>query len=149
MWVYASLTPDETFALGERIGRHLPGGNVIALDGNLGAGKTLLIKGLAKGAADIDPEVVQSPTFVHLNIYEGAQTIYHFDLYRLRDSNAFLSMGFDEYLFAGGICCIEWAERIQDILPPEALRISLTHLIGDCRRVEMPLTQAALIWGQK
>lgn len=149
MWVYTSLSTDETFTLGERLGQHLQTGQVIALTGDLGAGKTLLVKGIAKGACGIDPETVQSPTFVHLNVYEGTKTLYHFDLYRLRDAEAFLSMGFDEYLFQNGVCCMEWAERISGILPEGCLRVHLKHLDGDLRRIEIPLSQAAELWGQK
>ena len=77
------------------------------------AGKTTFIKGLIHAAAQIASSEVQSPTFNYLNIYEGRKTIYHFDLYRLRDRDEFLSMGFDEFFDAGGICCIEWSERIE------------------------------------
>lgn len=149
MWVCSSLSADETFTLGKRIGSRLQNGSVVALYGDLGAGKTLLAKGIAAGAAGVDPEHVQSPTFVHLNIYEGTRSVYHFDLYRLRDVDAFLSLGFDEYLFLQGICCIEWAERIQGILQGNELSIFLTHLGRDQRRIEIPLTQAAKLWEQK
>lgn len=148
MWVYASLGPDETFALGHRMGQHLEGGSILALHGDLGAGKTLLVKGIAAGVA-VDPDKVQSPTFVHLNIYQGETPVYHFDLYRLRDADAFLSMGFDDYLFESGICCIEWAERIESILPANALQVTMTHRGGDIRRIEIPLSQAAQLWGKK
>lgn len=149
MWVSTSYNADETFDLGVRIGKCLAqDGGVVALRGDLGAGKTLLTKGIAFGAAGVAPEQVQSPTFVHLNVYQGTQTIYHFDLYRLRDSDAFLSMGFEDYLFAKGVCCVEWSERIAAILPREALMMTLTHLGGDQRRIDMPLSQARLLWAK-
>jgi tRNA threonylcarbamoyladenosine biosynthesis protein TsaE len=149
MWVSTSYQAQETFDLGRRLGICLPRGGLVALKGELGAGKTVFIKGIANGAAEVDPGVVQSPTFLHLNIYSGTQPFYHFDLYRLRDSDAFLSMGFDDYFFAHGVCCVEWSERIGNILPKHALLVTLTHLGGDRRRIEIPLTQASLLWAGK
>lgn len=143
-----SLSTADTHALGMRIGQRLDNGTVLALHGDLGAGKTLMIKGIAEGAAAIAGEVIQSPTFVHLNLYKGQRMFYHFDLYRLRDADAFLSMGFDEYLFTPGICCIEWAERISELLLPNTIHITLTHLGEDRRRIEIPLDQAATLWGR-
>lgn len=150
MWVATSYNAQETYDLGTRIGNRLAkSGGVIALRGDLGAGKTLLTKGIAFGAAAVNPEQVQSPTFVHLNIYQGTQPVYHFDLYRLRDSDAFLSMGFEDYLFTAGVCCVEWSERIVDIMPKEAILVTLTHLGGDCRRIDIPLRQARVLWAAK
>ena len=149
MWVSTSYNAQETFDLGVRVGKCLAcDGGVLALRGDLGAGKTLLTKGIAYGAGGVTAEQVQSPTFVHLNVYQGTQPIYHFDLYRLRDSDAFLSMGFEDYLFSKGVCCVEWSERIADILPQEALMLTLTHLGGDRRRIDMPLSQARLLWAK-
>src|SRR5262245_49283906 len=88
---------EETFSFGYALGQTLPSHSVICLYGELAAGKTTLIKGIAAGAAGIDPAHVQSPTFTYLNIYEGRQKIYHFDLYRLKDVDEFLSMGFVEF----------------------------------------------------
>jgi len=81
------------------------------------------------------PISVNSPTFVYLNIYEGSKSIYHFDLYRLHGVDEFLSMGFDEYLFAGGICCIEWSERIEVLLPPDCICVRISHEAEECRRI--------------
>ncbi len=117
---------DETIALGKRLGETLASGAVLCLHGDLGAGKTHLIKGIVHGATQVPPEEVCSPTFVYLGIYRGAKTVYHFDLYRLGDEDEFLSMGFDEY-FGSGICCIEWPERIAGILPAGAIHVTLEH----------------------
>ncbi|MFN4174861.1 MAG: tRNA (adenosine(37)-N6)-threonylcarbamoyltransferase complex ATPase subunit type 1 TsaE, partial [Parachlamydiaceae bacterium] len=107
-------------------GATLNSDSIVCLFGELGAGKTTFIRGLAEGLG-IDPGQVSSPTFVYLNIYEGQTPLYHFDLYRLNGVEAFLSMGFDEILFSPGIKCIEWSERISEILPKEAIKITLSH----------------------
>lgn len=120
-------SPEETMAFGVWLGKRLPIHSILCLEGELAAGKTTLMKGLALGAANVNPEAVNSPTFVYLNIYEGSKTIYHFDLYRLHDAEEFLGMGFEEMLFSGGICCIEWAERIEELLPSHSIRIKLQH----------------------
>jgi tRNA threonylcarbamoyladenosine biosynthesis protein TsaE len=129
--------PEETQAFGQQLGRDLPLNSIIAFFGELGAGKTTLIKGLAAGAANIDPREVSSPTFTYLNIYEGVKTVYHFDLYRLRSQEEFLAMGFDEYFTAGGITCLEWSERIASILPPQTLILELAHAGETGRKVSL------------
>ena len=118
---------EQTIKFGYDLGQQLPNGSIVCLFGDLGAGKTTFIKGLAAGAAGVDLQQVNSPTFVYLNIYNGYRTVYHFDLYRLRDADEFLSMGFDEMLFAEGVCCIEWSERIASLLPPSCIKITLQH----------------------
>jgi tRNA threonylcarbamoyladenosine biosynthesis protein TsaE len=132
---YRSSSANETFELGRVIGENLPPHAIIGLFGELAAGKTTLIKGLAFGAAQIDPSLIQSPTFTYLNIYRGTTPIFHFDLYRLRDIDEFLSMGFDEYFDAEGICLIEWSERIAPYLPKNTLRIFLEHVNKDERLI--------------
>jgi tRNA threonylcarbamoyladenosine biosynthesis protein TsaE len=132
---YISHSAAETFELGRKIGQDLPINTVIGFFGDLAAGKTTFIKGLVQGAAGLDPSIVQSPTFTYLNIYNGTKTLYHFDLYRLRDVDEFMSMGFDEYFDAGGICCIEWSERIADRLPPSCMKIRMEHQGADVRRI--------------
>ena len=119
--------------MGTELGRTLPSGSVVCFFGDLAAGKTTFIKGLVSGAAQLDPDQVNSPTFVYLNIYEGTCPVYHFDLYRLEGQTAFLGMGFDEYLGAPGICCIEWSEKIQDLLPSHYIRVKMSHL-GENKR---------------
>lgn len=100
---------------------------MVALFGELGSGKTTFVKGLASS------ENVSSPTFNFLHIYPGP--LYHFDLYRLISEGDFLALGFQEYFNAGGICCIEWSEKIPSLLPKEAIRIYFEHAGGDKRTI--------------
>lgn len=129
--------PEETEAFGQQLGKELPLNSIVALFGDLGAGKTTLIKGLVSGAARINPREVSSPTFTYLNIYEGVKPVYHFDLYRLRSQEEFLAMGFDEYFAMNGITCLEWAERIALILPPQTLILELEHSGEMTRKVSL------------
>ena len=108
----------------------------MCLFGDLGAGKTTLVKGILDGAQGKEhPHTLTSPTFTYLNIYPGTPTFYHFDLYRLRDADEFLSMGFEEFLAANGICCLEWSEKIQPLIPEEAVRVTIQHAGGDQRTI--------------
>lgn len=125
----------ETEGLGAEFGKKLKPNAVVCFFGNLGAGKTTFIKGLARGAAEIPQEQVSSPTFVYLNIYNGSQTIYHFDLYRLQDSDEFLNMGFDDYFYAGGISCVEWSEKIAPLLPENAVCVRIDFLSLQERKI--------------
>lgn len=126
---------EETLQIGREMGATLAPNSIICLFGELGAGKTSFVKGIAEGAAGISSDSVQSPTFTYLNIYPGKLPIYHFDLYRIKGVEDFLGMGFDEYLEAGGVCCIEWSERIQEILPEACTKITLSHLSNGGRRI--------------
>jgi tRNA threonylcarbamoyladenosine biosynthesis protein TsaE len=129
---------EETLAWGSRLGRELPPGAVLALTGELGAGKTALVKGVAQGALGLDPREVSSPTFVYLNIYSSVhRSIYHFDLYRFGSLDDFLAMGFDDYFSLGGISCIEWPEKLFPVLPERALFITLSHSGEQRRRIDI------------
>lgn len=132
---YFSNSEEETIAIGEAIGQKLPSNSIICFFGELAAGKTTFIKGLTLGAAKIQTNQVHSPTFSYLHIYQGIQDIFHFDLYRMRDADEFLSMGFDEFFEAGGICCIEWSERIASLLPHHCIKIEMVHEGGDARSI--------------
>lgn len=134
---YITHSPEETFRIGAQIASTLQDNSVVCFFGDLGAGKTTLIKGLASSAAEIDPREVHSPTFTYLNIYEGKRTVYHFDLYRLDGPEDFIGMAFDEYLCAGGICCMEWSERIETILPEGHVKIMIEHLGENQRRISI------------
>lgn len=131
--------PDEqaTRALGQRLGSAARAGDVVALHGELGAGKTTLVHGLAAALAIAGP--VPSPTFVLVREYEGRLRLWHVDAYRLADSDEALAIGLDECLPGDGVTCVEWAERIADLLPASTLSVSLaTDGDGRSARVSAP-----------
>jgi tRNA threonylcarbamoyladenosine biosynthesis protein TsaE len=115
-----------TSDLGRRLGALLFPGAVVALIGQLGAGKTHLVRAVAEGLGVADPRVVTSPTFVLIQEYEGRVPVYHFDVYRLTGTALFADLGAHEYLEGDGVCLIEWADRIEGCLPAEYLRIVLS-----------------------
>lgn len=122
-----SFSSEETLDFGRELLLDLPHAAILAIRGDLGAGKTTLVKGIVAAATKEDSRTISSPTFTYLNIYHGSRTIYHFDLYRLKDEKEFLRLGFSDYLQAEGICCIEWPERIADLLPASTFFIQLNH----------------------
>jgi tRNA threonylcarbamoyladenosine biosynthesis protein TsaE len=127
-------SPDETEALGELIAPFIPVGTIIALYGDLAAGKTCLVHGFAKAFKVKDP--VSSPTFTIVNEYHGTQTLYHLDLYRLTTPRDLYDIGCEEYFDnPGGICLIEWAERAEEILPVSRLNIRMEHQGEDLRAI--------------
>ena len=139
---YTTHSSDETLKLGKAFGASLPINAVIAFLGDLGAGKTTFIRGLVEGIGAIDLRGVCSPTFTLLNLYQGGKIVYHFDLYRLPKAEEFIAAGFDEYFTAGGICCVEWAEKIESILPPSTITVTLSYLGQETRQIEIVRNQA-------
>lgn len=126
---------EETMALGETLAGRCGPGTVLALYGDLGTGKTHLVKGLARGLG-ISPATVRSPTFTLLSTYdEGQLPLYHFDAYRVQDPDEFVELGAQEYVYGDGVTCIEWADRVQSLVPPEALHLRLVHLARSQRRI--------------
>ena len=114
----------ETFALGETIGREAKPGQVYALLGDLGVGKTVLIQGVAKGLGIDGP--VNSPTFTIVQVYEnGRLPFYHFDVYRIEDPEEMYEIGYEEYFFGDGVCLIEWAEQIRELIPASAVSVTI------------------------
>ncbi len=107
---------------------------ILALKGDLGAGKTTFLKGFISTLSGVQPDQIQSPTFTYLQVYNS---IYHFDLYRIKHYEQFESAGFADYLQAGGICCIEWAERIEDHLPKGAYILEIAYLGLESRRCSL------------
>ena len=126
---------DETLALGRLLGRCLEPGDVIALVGPLGAGKTCLVKGVVAGMGLKDTRRVVSPTYLLIKEYEARLHVYHVDAYRLNTASELLHLGFDEMCAAGGVILIEWADRIAAALPPERLDIRLALAPGTQRRL--------------
>lgn len=122
--VVETRSPEETFALGEKIGRTALPGQIYTLTGELGVGKTVLTQGVAAGLGI--REAVSSPTFTIVQVYEeGRLPFYHFDVYRIGDIEEMEEIGYDDYFFGNGVCLIEWAELIADILPEEHISIKI------------------------
>lgn len=129
-----------TEALAGELARTLVGGECIALEGELGAGKTQFVRGLLAGLGG-DPRTVSSPTYVLLNVYEtGRLTLYHLDAYRVGGSDDFESIGFSELLDQGGIVVVEWASRVKELLPQQSIHISIEHTAPDSRRININRT---------
>ena len=124
---------DDTVKLGRAIARSAEPGVVIALVGPLGAGKTRLARSIAE-ARGVEPDAISSPTFVLIHEYSGDIPIYHADAFRLDNPAAFLDLGMAEYMGGDGICVIEWADRVRNVIPPEAWWIDLT-LTGPTSRI--------------
>ena len=123
--VMESYSAEETFRLGEMTGGKLKPGTVICLDGDLGAGKTVFVKGVAKGLGVTD--TVCRPTFTILQEYrDGRMPLYHFDVYRIEDPEEMYEIGFDDYLYGEGVCLIEWAKNVAELIPEGALKITIT-----------------------
>ncbi len=118
-----STAPEQSFSFGRQLGQLLQEVSVICLIGNLGAGKTLLVQGIAHGIGL--HEEITSPTFTVMNVYEGTIPVYHFDLYRLESPEQLVDIGFDEYTNAGGIAIIEWPDKFPGFMPDSYLRIEL------------------------
>ena len=124
----------ETKALGEKLASRLKAGDVVVLEGELGAGKSELARGIARGLGVT--ETVTSPSFTILNVYEsGRCPLYHFDWYRLESEEELYELGMDEYLGGDGIAVVEWAERCPDAVPENVLRIRLEVTGGESRRI--------------
>lgn len=114
----------ETFELGREIARKAKAGSIYALTGDLGTGKTVFAQGFAEGLG-VD-EAVNSPTFTILQVYDGGKLpFYHFDVYRIEDPEEMFEVGFDEYLEGEGVCLIEWAELVDELIPEGAVRIKI------------------------
>ncbi|MBL8967721.1 MAG: tRNA (adenosine(37)-N6)-threonylcarbamoyltransferase complex ATPase subunit type 1 TsaE [Spirochaetaceae bacterium] len=129
-------SPEETEALGELIGRRAAGGLVIAFRGDLGAGKTVMAKGVARGLG-IEDEVT-SPTFTVVSEYEGRLRLHHMDAYRLSGPADFAEIGGEDLLAdRGALCLVEWSERIEAALPADAARIELSVLPNGTRRARI------------
>jgi len=130
-----SSSEAETQKIGREFGQHLRRGMVIALVGDLGAGKTQFVKGVAS-AMEIDPSIVSSPTFTIAHEYEGLLPIHHLDLYRLDGADEVRRSGVHEYLGGDGICLVEWPERAETLLPEHTILVRLQHLGGDRRQID-------------
>ena len=125
----------ETILLGERIGKTLKPDDIVALSGCLGAGKTTLIQGIAKGLGV--QNWVTSPTFTLINEFEGKLKLYHIDLYRIENIDDAEDLAIEEYFTKGGVTVIEWAEKIDSILPAETIRIGIKIVSENERSIDI------------
>lgn len=125
--MYISNSADETKKIAGEITKRLKSGDVICMYGDLGAGKTAFVQGVAAELGIDEP--VTSPTFTIVNEYDGRLPLYHFDVYRIGSSDEMYEIGFDEYINGDGICIIEWAELIEDILPMDIITVTIVKNI--------------------
>jgi tRNA threonylcarbamoyladenosine biosynthesis protein TsaE len=132
---FVSTSSEETVEVGRQISKLLSKKELICLTGDLGAGKTTLVKGIVHELTGTLPDEVVSPTFTYLNIYQGKTSLYHFDLYRLSSEEEFLSAGFDEFLEKEGICCVEWPDRLPKKTLPEKISIHIEYLTEKKRKI--------------
>ncbi len=135
--VFQTRSTSETIRLGKRIGRLLIVGDVVALVGELGAGKTQFIKGLAAGVGMGNPAYISSPSFTLINEYPGKIPFYHVDLFRLEREKEAEELGLEDYFQGGGITAIEWADKIPFLLPKEMLFIHIAYTGKKTRSLEI------------
>src|SRR4051794_27204127 len=133
--MFISKTVEETIAAGSRYAQEAQRGDVFALTGDLGAGKTQFVKGFVAGIQS--PAEVTSPTFVLVHEYGGGRLpVYHFDFYRIENREALLRLGFDDYVFGDGVSLIEWADRYSDVIPAHAKWLSFQMRDENIREIE-------------
>lgn len=124
MIIIETTNAEETFKLGVKIGEQARPGEIYTLNGDLGVGKTVFTQGVARGLGIEEP--VNSPTFTIVQVYEeGKMPFYHFDVYRIGDIEEMEEIGYDDYFFGKGVCLIEWAELIEEILPSDIISITI------------------------
>lgn len=119
-----SNSAEETFEIGKRLGKEAKAGDVFCLFGDLGVGKTVFTKGFAVGLEVTD--TVNSPTFTIVQEYKGRLSFYHFDVYRIEEPEEMEEIGYEDYFYGDGVCIIEWAGQIEELLPEEAVKIHIS-----------------------
>ena len=130
---YTTHSESETEALGESLAQKLRAGDVVALYGDLGAGKTAFVRGMARGLKS--PNRVTSPTFTIVNEYEGEIPLFHFDMYRLGGADELFGIGWDDYLARGGICVVEWSENVETAFDGSEYTVNIEKCSEDERRI--------------
>lgn len=133
MAVYISKSEHETELIGERFSKALPGGTVVAMYGELGAGKTAFVRGMAKGMG-LDCHV-SSPTFTIVNEYLGERELIHFDMYRLSDADELFDIGWEDYLNRGAVCAVEWSENVKDAFFGDEITVRIEKLDNSTRKI--------------
>ncbi len=136
--VYETYNEEETRKIGEMLGEKAKQGQIYCLNGDLGTGKTVFTKGFALGLGIT--EHITSPTFTIINVYEGRLSFYHFDVYRIEEPEELYELGYEEYFFGDGVCLIEWAELIKELLPKNVININIAKDLEkglDYRKIEV------------
>lgn len=132
MAIFVSDSPEKTKRFGEQYAKTLSAGDVVVLNGEMGAGKTVFAKGVAAGLG-IEDEIL-SPTYAYMNDYYGK--LYHFDCYRLSDGGQAEALGLTDYFYADGVCLIEWAENISSVLPEKVKTVTIRKISDNAREIE-------------
>lgn len=132
MAVFISTLPEQTFCFGAEYAKTLSAGDVVLLNGEMGAGKTVFVKGVASGLG-IDDEIL-SPTYAYMHDYGGR--LFHFDCYRLKNGAQAEALGLCDYFYAGGICVIEWAENISSVLPADVKIVNIEKIGEGVRQIK-------------
>lgn len=133
MTEYITTSETETEAVGERFAKKLHGGTVVAMYGDLGAGKTAFVRGMAKGMG-LDCRV-SSPTFTIVNEYLGDRELIHFDMYRLGSADELFDIGWEDYINRGAVCAVEWSENVQDAFFGDEYKVSIEKLDAGTRKI--------------
>lgn len=133
-----STSPEMTQEVGQRFAKALKPRDVVALEGELGSGKTCFVQGVARGLGVPPKTFVRSPSFTILNQYQGDITLYHLDFYRLDEHDDLDDLGLDELFDGDGITVVEWADKFRGALPPRTIRVHFAIVDGDTRDIDMP-----------
>ena len=132
MAVFISHSAEQTMKFAEEYAKTLKAGDIVLLDGGMGAGKTVFAKGVARGLGITDE--ILSPTYAYMNDYYGK--LYHYDCYRLESGAGAEALGLTDYFYGGGVCLIEWAQNIADVLPENCRRVAIVKVSEEERRIE-------------
>lgn len=138
---HTTYSEQETLKLGERLSNGIRPGDSICLEGDLGAGKTVLVKGIARGLGIAD--AITSPTFTLVNTYEGDITLHHFDVYRINDPEELFEIGWEEYFGPEAVCIVEWGDRVKELLPPKSIWIKISRDAADPDKREIIVERRA------
>ena len=120
---YETMSENETFQVGQELAKNAKGGEIFCLVGNLGVGKTIFSKGFATGLGIT--EHITSPTFTIVQIYQGKLPLYHFDMYRIEEPEELEMIGYEDYFYGEGVCLVEWANNVREVIPKDAIWISI------------------------
>jgi len=132
--VFYSKTELETFIFAKKLSRKIKSGDIFLIEGDLGAGKSVFVRGMANGLGIKVP--MPSPTFTILNEYKGKYKVYHFDFYRINDPLELYEIGFEDYIYSGGVTFIEWPSKALELLPENSIKVNIS-IENEIRKIEI------------